>query len=414
MCIRDSVKMSMNPFDEIAVEEALRLKEKGIANEVIAISIGASQVQETIRNALAMGADSGIFVEFNENLEPLNVAKIISSIAKKENIDLMILGKQAIDDDMNATGQMIAALLDWPQATFASKVEISGKTAKVSREVDGGIENIEISNSINLESIDVTLPPNISEKGKIHPISQTIFNIIEIFGNLNYAVETGPDIETDFNNFTALNIPEHHPAREMQDTFYIQDNGDKNVLRTHTSPVQVRTMLNTKPPIKIIVPGRTYRSDSDATHAPMFHQVEGLVVDTSSTMVDLKSTLVSFLEEFFEVKNLQYRFRPSYFPFTEPSAEMDVAYTKVNNKIKIGEGDKWLEILGCGMVNPIVLDNCNIDSKQYQGFAFGMGIERLSMLKYGITDLRSFFDPNYRWLDHYGFSILDNQTRSGL
>ena len=230
---------------------------------------------------------------------------------------------------------------------------------------------------------------------------------------LNYVVETGPDIETDFNNFTALNIPEHHPAREMQDTFYI-DGGDNNVLRTHTSPVQVRTMLNTKPPIKIIVPGRTYRSDSDATHAPMFHQVEGLVVDQTSTMVDLKSTLVTFLEEFFEVKNLQYRFRPSYFPFTEPSAEMDVAYTKINNKIKIGEGNNWLEILGCGMVNPIVLDNCKIDSKKYQGFAFGMGIERLSMLKYGISDLRSFFDPNYRWLEHYGFSILDNQTRSGL
>ena len=275
------------------------------------------------------------------------------------------------------------------------------------------IENKEIENKLISETIDVTLPPNISEQGKIHPISQTIFSIIEIFGNLNYVVETGPDIETDFNNFTALNIPEHHPAREMQDTFYI-DGEDNNVLRTHTSPVQVRTMLNTKPPIKIIVPGRTYRSDSDATHAPMFHQVEGLVVDESSTMVDLKSTLVTFLEEFFEVKNLQYRFRPSYFPFTEPSAEMDVAYTKVNNKIKIGEGDKWLEILGCGMVNPIVLDNCNIDSTQYQGFAFGMGIERLSMLKYGITDLRSFFDPNYRWLDHFGFSALDNQTRSGL
>ena len=276
------------------------------------------------------------------------------------------------------------------------------------------IENKEIEKKLNSETIDVTLPPNISEQGKIHPISQTIFSIIEIFGNLNYVVETGPDIETDFNNFTALNIPEHHPAREMQDTFYINGDESNNVLRTHTSPVQVRTMLNSKPPIKIIVPGRTYRSDSDATHAPMFHQVEGLVVDESSTMVDLKSTLVTFLEEFFEVKNLQYRFRPSYFPFTEPSAEMDVAYTKVNNKIKIGEGDDWLEILGCGMVNPIVLENCNIDSKKYQGFAFGMGIERLSMLKYGISDLRSFFDPNYRWLEHYGFNVLDNQTRSGL
>ena len=276
------------------------------------------------------------------------------------------------------------------------------------------IENIEISKKITQESIDVTLPPNITQQGKIHPISQTIFSIIEIFSNLNYSVETGPDIETDFNNFTALNIPEHHPAREMQDTFYIEDGKNNNVLRTHTSPVQVRTMFKDKPPIKIIVPGRTYRSDSDATHAPMFHQVEGLVVDKMSTMVDLKSTLVKFLEEFFEIKNLQYRFRPSYFPFTEPSAEMDVAYTKVNNKIKIGEGNDWLEILGCGMVNPVVLDNCKIDSKIYQGFAFGMGIERLSMLKYGIMDLRSFFDPNYRWLDHYGFSILDNQTRSGL
>ena len=276
------------------------------------------------------------------------------------------------------------------------------------------IENKEIEKKLKSESIDVTLPPNISEAGKIHPISQTIFSIIEIFGNLNYVVETGPDIETDFNNFTALNIPEHHPAREMQDTFYIDGEENNNVLRTHTSPVQVRTMLNSKPPIKIIVPGRTYRSDSDATHAPMFHQVEGLVVNESSTMVDLKSTLVTFLEQFFEVNNLQYRFRPSYFPFTEPSAEMDVAYTKVNNKIKIGEGDNWLEILGCGMINPIVLENCKIDSKKYQGFAFGMGIERLSMLKYGISDLRSFFDLNYRWLEHYGFSILDSQTRSGL
>ena len=282
------------------------------------------------------------------------------------------------------------------------------------REQKSILEKSEIEKKINKESIDVTLPPNIKTVGKIHPISQTIFNIIEIFGSLNYSVETGPDIESDFNNFTALNIPEHHPAREMQDTFYLEGNQENNVLRTHTSPVQVRTMLTKKPPIKIIVPGRTYRSDSDATHAPMFHQVEGLVVNKNANMVDLKSTLVTFLEEFFEVKNLQYRFRPSYFPFTEPSAEMDVAYTKVNNKIRIGEGNDWLEILGCGMVNPVVLNNCKIDSSIYQGFAFGMGIERLSMLKYGISDLRSFFDLNYRWLDHYGFNILDNQTRSGL
>jgi len=277
------------------------------------------------------------------------------------------------------------------------------------------LENSELIAKIKNEKIDVTLPPNISHKGKIHPISQTIFSIIEIFGNLNFSVETGPDIETDFNNFSALNIPAHHPAREMQDTFYIKNENDENsVLRTHTSPVQVRTMLKTQPPINIIVPGRTYRSDSDITHTPMFHQVEGLVVDKKSTMVDLKSILVAFLKEFFEIEDLKYRFRPSYFPFTEPSAEMDVAYTKVNNVIKIGEGDEWLEILGCGMVNPRVLENCNIDPLTYQGFAFGMGIERLSMLKYGISDLRSFFDLNFKWLEHYGFNILDLQSRSEI
>jgi phenylalanyl-tRNA synthetase alpha chain len=277
------------------------------------------------------------------------------------------------------------------------------------------IENAELEQKLKNESIDVTLPHNEEVTGKIHPISQTIFSITEIFGNLNYSVEAGPDIESDFNNFSALNIPPHHPAREMQDTFYVNNsNGEDNVLRTHTSPVQVRTMLKSKPPIKIIVPGRTYRSDSDSTHTPMFHQVEGLVVNEDATMADLKSTLILFLKEFFEIDNLKYRFRPSYFPFTEPSAEMDVAYTKKNNVLKIGEGDDWLEILGCGMVNPKVLENCNIDSSIYQGFAFGMGIERLSMLKYGITDMRGLFDLNLKWLDHYGFSPLDLKTRSEI
>jgi len=277
------------------------------------------------------------------------------------------------------------------------------------------IENKKLEEKLQNESIDVTLPHNEEVPGKIHPISQTIFSIIEIFGNLNYSVEAGPDIESDFNNFSALNIPPHHPAREMQDTFYVNNsNGEDNVLRTHTSPVQVRTMLKSKPPIKIIVPGRTYRSDSDSTHTPMFHQVEGLVVNKDATMADLKSTLILFLKEFFEIDNLKYRFRPSYFPFTEPSAEMDVAYTKKNNVLKIGEGDDWLEILGCGMVNPKVLENCNIDSSVYQGFAFGMGIERLSMLKYGITDMRGLFDLNIKWLDHYGFSPLDLKTRSEI
>ncbi len=275
------------------------------------------------------------------------------------------------------------------------------------------IENSEIEKKLQNESIDVTLPQVETTRGKIHPISQTIFSIIEIFGNLNYSVESGPDIESDFNNFSALNIPPHHPAREMQDTFYVKNiDDDDSVLRTHTSPVQVRTMLKTKPPIKIIVPGRTYRSDSDSTHTPMFHQVEGLVINKDATMADLKSTLIAFLKEFFEIDNLKYRFRPSYFPFTEPSAEMDVAFTKKNNVLKIGEGDDWLEILGCGMVNPKVLENCNIDSSVYQGFAFGMGIERLSMLKYGITDMRGLFDLNIKWLEHYGFSPLDLRNRA--
>ena len=342
----------------------------------------------------------------------LNKIKSTDSLEGLEKIRLNYLGKKGIiPEALKGLGSLSIE----ERKTKGQEINSIKKFVEEHlREQRVNLENLEISKKINQETIDVTLPPNIKTTGKIHPISQTIFNIIEIFGNLNYSVETGPDIETDFNNFTALNIPEHHPAREMQDTFYLEGAKENNVLRTHTSPVQVRTMLKKKPPIKIIVPGRTYRSDSDATHAPMFHQVEGLVIDKNSTMVDLKSTLVTFLEEFFEVKNLQYRFRPSYFPFTEPSAEMDVAYTKINNKIKIGEGNDWLEILGCGMVNPVVLDNCKIDSKTYQGFAFGMGIERLSMLKYGITDLRSFFDLNFRWLDHYGFSVLDNQTRSGF
>ena len=314
--------------------------------------------------------------------------------------EMKLLGKLPIDQK-KIKGQELNKL-----KTF---IEVSINDQKIL------IENTELEQKLKNESIDVTLPHIEEVTGKIHPISQTIFSITEIFGNLNYSVEAGPDIESDFNNFSALNIPPHHPAREMQDTFYVNNSdGEDNVLRTHTSPVQVRTMLKSKPPIKIIVPGRTYRSDSDSTHTPMFHQVEGLVVNKDATMADLKSTLILFLKEFFEIENLKYRFRPSYFPFTEPSAEMDVAYTKKNNVLKIGEGDDWLEILGCGMVNPKVLENCNIDSSVYQGFAFGMGIERLSMLKYGITDMRGLFDLNIKWLDHYGFSPLDLKTRSEI
>ena len=339
-----------------------------------------------------------------ENCKTLQEVEVIrlEYLGKKGLIpsEMKILGKLSIDQK-KIKGQELNKL-----KTFIENAVNDHKIL---------IENNKLEEKLKNESVDVTLPHNEDVTGKIHPISQTIFSIIEIFGNLNYSVEAGPDIESDFNNFSALNIPPHHPAREMQDTFYINNpNGEDNVLRTHTSPVQVRAMLKSKPPIKIIVPGRTYRSDSDSTHTPMFHQVEGLLVNKDATMADLKSTLILFLKEFFEIDNLKYRFRPSYFPFTEPSAEMDVAYTKKNNVLKIGEGDDWLEILGCGMVNPKVLENCNIDSSVYQGFAFGMGIERLSMLKYGITDMRGLFDLNVKWLDHYGFSPLDLKTRSEI
>jgi len=236
-----------------------------------------------------------------------------------------------------------------------------------------------------------------------------IDEISSIFSEIGFSVAEGPDVETEYNNFTALNTPEDHPARDMHDTFYLEED-KKILLRTHTSPVQIRTMLNEKPPFKIIVPGRTYRCDSDQTHAPMFHQLEGLHIDKNITMSHLKGCLDYFIKEFFEVKNVKMRFRPSHFPFTEPSAEVDIGYKLENGRIVIGEGDKWLEILGCGMVHPNVLKNVKIDTKQYQGYAFGIGIDRLAMLKYGINDLRAFFETDYRWLNHFGFDPLDVPT----
>ena len=346
-------------------------------------------------------------IKFDKNgiLEEINN---ISSIENLENIRIKYLGKKGL---IPLEMKSLSSLSIEEKKIKGQELNIIKSFLEVNlHNKKNEFENKLINEKLHKEKIDTTLPPRDFNSGKIHPISQTIYKVIEIFSAMGFAVESGPDIETDFNNFTALNIPDHHPAREMQDTFYI---GDK-VLRTHTSPVQVRTMLQTKPPIRIIVPGRTYRSDSDSTHTPMFHQVEGLLIDTSSTMAHLKGCLVDFLKEFFQINDLKYRFRPSYFPFTEPSAEMDIAYTKKDNVLKFGEGDDWLEILGCGMVNPVVLDNCKINSSKYQGFAFGMGIERLSMLKYGITDIRSFYESDFRWLNHYGFNPLDLTSSSGL
>ena len=267
----------------------------------------------------------------------------------------------------------------------------------------------EINEKLKDEKIDISLPIRSFDKGKIHPVSQVIDEISSIFSEIGFSVAEGPDVETEYNNFTALNTPKDHPARDMHDTFYLEEN-KKILLRTHTSPVQIRTMLNEKPPFKIIVPGRTYRCDSDQTHTPMFHQLEGLHVDKNITMSHLKGCLDYFIKEFFEVKNIKMRFRPSHFPFTEPSAEVDIGYRIENGRIVIGEGDKWLEILGCGMVHPNVLRNVKVDPKHFQGFAFGMGIDRLAMLKYGINDLRAFFESDYRWLSHFGFDPLDVPT----
>jgi phenylalanyl-tRNA synthetase alpha chain len=266
------------------------------------------------------------------------------------------------------------------------------------------------------ERVDITLPVKSEIGGRIHPISQTVAEVVAIFGEMGFRVAEGPHIEADFYNFTALNIPPEHPARQEHDTFYFADaagRGERKLLRTHTSPVQIRTMLKDKPPIRIIVPGRTFRSDHDATHSPMFHQVEGLVIDETTHMGQLKGCLIEFCRAFFVIDDLPVRFRASYFPFTEPSAEVDIGCSRAGGELRIGAGGDWLEILGCGMVNPKVLEYGGIDPARYQGFAFGMGIERIAMLKYGIPDLRTFYDGDLRWLRHYGFLPLDMPSMVG-
>ncbi|GAB4531172.1 MAG: phenylalanine--tRNA ligase subunit alpha [Amphiplicatus sp.] len=274
------------------------------------------------------------------------------------------------------------------------------------------LEAAALEERLATEKVDVTLPVRPEPKGRIHPVSQVFEEIAAIFSAMGFDIAEGPDIEDDFHNFTALNFPPDHPAREIHDTFFFEpkENGERMLLRTHTSPVQIRTMMSRTPPIRIIIPGRTFRSDSDQTHTPMFHQVEGLVIDRETHMGHLKGTLEAFARAFFEVDAVRTRFRPHFFPFTEPSAEMDVGYERVGNEIRIGTGAKWMEILGCGMVHPNVLRNCGLDPDEYQGFAFGMGVDRLAMLKYGIPDLRDFFAADARWLEHYGFDPLDQPS----
>ncbi len=276
------------------------------------------------------------------------------------------------------------------------------------------LEAKQLDEKLKKEVIDVTLPCRPETQGRIHPISKVYEEVVAIFSEMGFEVADGPEIEDQFHNFNALNTPPNHPARQMQDTFYINNDVSKEfdmdsayIVRTQTSSVQIRTMEKKQPPIRIIAPGRTYRSDYDATHTPMFHQVEGLVIDKKTTMADLKGCLYDFMKEFFEVDDLPIRFRPSYFPFTEPSAEVDIGCLKTKTELKIGAGTDWLEILGCGMVHPNVLKACGIDPEEYQGFAFGVGMDRLAMLKYGIPDLRTFFESDVRWIKNYGFAPLD-------
>ena len=280
------------------------------------------------------------------------------------------------------------------------------------------LRDVAITARLAAETLDVTLPVRQSpaERGRIHPISQVVDEIAAIFGDMGFAIAEGPDIETDHYNFTALNFPEGHPAREMHDTFFMRsvDGNQPKLLRTHTSPVQIRTMEAQKPPIRIVIPGKTYRMDSDATHTPMFHQLEGLVIDRTANVANMRWVLEEFCKAFFEVRQVKMRFRPSFFPFTEPSLEVDIQCDRSRpGEVRFGEGEDWMEILGCGMVHPNVLRHGGLDPDEFQGFAWGMGIDRIAMLKYGMPDLRAFFDADVRWLSHYGFRPLDMPTLFG-
>ena len=326
----------------------------------------------------------------------------VAALGKKGEVSKMMqgLGKMSIDEK-----KVMGPALNGLKNDIAALVE----TKKTE------LENAALDAALASETMDMTLPVG-GASGTLHPVQQVMEEMAVIFSDMGFSVAEGPDIEDDFHNFTALNFPPGHPARDMHDTFFMTapEGEEKKVLRTHTSPVQIRTMINEKPPIRIIAPGRTYRCDSDQTHTPMFHQVEGLVIDKGIHMGHLKGVLMDFVSAFFET-DVDVQFRPHHFPFTEPSAEMDVRYERDGAAIKIGQGEKWMEILGCGMVHPNVLRACGVDPEEYQGFAFGMGVDRLAMLKYGMPDLRDMFAGDTRWLAHYGFNpLLQANLASGL
>ncbi len=328
----------------------------------------------------------------------------VNALGKKGTISALLatLGKMSPDERKTA-GAAINALKDTVSAALAARRGLLKEAALEAR--------------LKSETLDVTLPVRETgiETGRLHPISQVMDELTAIFADLGFSIAEGPDIEADFYNFTALNFPDGHPAREMHDTFFFNpdEHGERKLLRTHTSTAQVRTMMSVKPPIRVICPGRVYRSDWDQTHLPMFHQVEGLVIDRSAHMGQLKWILEEFCKAFFEIPNVKMRMRPSFFPFTEPSMEVDIQCSRQGREIRFGEGHDWMEILGCGMVHPNVLRNCGLDPEEYQGFAWGMGIERIAMLKYGMDDLRPFVGGDLRWLQHYGFRPLDFPTLAG-
>ena len=332
-----------------------------------------------------------------------------------EAVRIAALGKQGSVSALLKTMGSMSPEERQTQGPIINGLRESITSALAGKKAD--LETADLNRRLASERVDMTLPAPEIPRGTIHPVSQVMDELAEIFADMGFAVAEGPEIEDDWHNFTALNIPETHPARAMHDTFYFPDDmardGQKMVLRTHTSPVQIRTMTSQEPPIRIIAPGRVYRSDSDATHTPMFHQIEGLVIDKGIHLGHLKWTLETFLKAYFEREDVALRLRPSYFPFTEPSVEVDVGYSVVNGKRVIGGAEGWMEVLGSGMVHRKVIEACGLDPDVWQGFAFGTGVDRLAMLKYGMDDLRAFFDGDNRWLQHYGFDALDVPTLSG-
>ncbi|WP_430442957.1 phenylalanine--tRNA ligase subunit alpha [Sphingorhabdus contaminans] len=340
-------------------------------------------------------------IEAAESPEALEAVRI-AALGKQGSVSALLKTMGSMSpEERQVRGPLINGLRETVIEALAAK-----KAA-----LDTAILNARLST----ERLDMTLPAPALVQGSVHPVSQVMDELAEIFADMGFAVAEGPEIEDDWHNFTALNIPETHPARAMHDTFYFPASADEaaKLLRTHTSPVQIRTMTSQEPPIRIIAPGRVYRSDSDATHTPMFHQIEGLVIDKGIHLGHLKWTLETFLKAFFERDDLTIRLRPSYFPFTEPSAEVDVSFSLENGKRILGGTGGWMELLGSGMVHPKVISACGLNPDVYQGFAFGVGVDRLAMLKYGMNDLRAFFDGDLRWLKHYGFSALDVPTLSG-